>query len=419
MVTNFRFLKTLSSKDQLLINKSIILNYLRENTSASRAKIARDLGISAPTTSKIIDEFISESFVVELGKNISTGGKKATKLGFNTKYGSVIGVDLGKDRIRIARSDMGGQILEKHVGFEIYFKDKDLLEKVKNEIQLFIDNIKPGKANGNNTDMDLKGICIGIPADIDSDSGRVLASSLFVDWQDLNLKEIFSKHFKMKIFVENSKNMSAIGEKYLGGGKQYKNFVNLEIGEGIGAGIIIDDQLYRGSCFSAGEVGFIVESKKGLYSTYKIKGFMEKSASPNILKRDMIKIIESGKKTIVSEMVGNDLNKVSPSIVCEAAVLGDKAAIKIIKNTVENLAIIVLNLALILNPEIIVIGGDILELPEVKKLFIDPIKGFIKNIVPFKLPIIKTASLGVDAGLLGCSVFAINNILGTQYPYKI
>lgn len=419
MVTNFRFLKTLSSKDQLLINKSIILNYLRENTSASRAKIARDLGISAPTTSKIIDEFISESFVVELGKNISTGGKKATKLGFNTKYGSVIGVDLGKDRIRIARSDMGGQILEKHIGFEIYFKDKDLLEKVKNEIQSFIDNIKPGKSNGNNINTDLKGICIGIPADIDSDSGRVLASSLFVDWQDLNLKEIFSKHFKMKIFVENSKNMSAIGEKYLGGGKHYKNFVNLEIGEGIGAGIIIDDQIYRGSCFSAGQVGFIIESKKGLYLTYKIKGFMEKSASPNTLKRDIIKIIESGKKTLVLEMVGNDLNKINPSIVCEAAVLGDKAAIKIIKNTVENLAIIVLNLALILNPEIIVIGGDILELPEVKKLFIDPIKGFIKNIVPFKLPIIKTASLGVDAGLLGCSVFAINNILGTQYPYKI
>ena len=90
MVTNFRFLKTLSSKDQLLINKSIILNYLRENPSASRAKIARDIGISAPTTSKIIDEFIYEGFVIELGKNVSTGGKKATKLGFNTKYGSVI-----------------------------------------------------------------------------------------------------------------------------------------------------------------------------------------------------------------------------------------------------------------------------------------------------------------------------------------
>ncbi|MBC8386472.1 MAG: ROK family protein [Actinobacteria bacterium] len=146
---------------------------------------------------------------------------------------------------------------------------------------------------------------------------------------------------------------------------------------------------------------------------------MEKSASPNILKRNIIKIIESGKKTLVSEIVGGDLNKISPSVVCEAAVLGDKASIKIVKKIVENLAIIVLNLVLILNPEIIVIGGDIIDLPEVEKLFINPIKEFNKNIVPFKLPVIKTASLGVDAGLLGCSIFAINNILGTQYPYKI
>jgi predicted NBD/HSP70 family sugar kinase len=416
MVSNFRFLNTLSAKHQVLINKSIILNYLRENFSVSRAKIAIDLKISPPTVSKIIDEFISEGFVIEMGKDLSTGGKKATKLGFNTKNGSVIGVDLGKDRIRIARSDLGGQILEKHVGFEIYYKDKDLLEKITKEIQMFINGIDSNTV-GNN--IDLKGICVGIPADIDSESGKVLSSSLFADWQDLNLKEIFSKYFNIKIFIENSKDMSAIGEKYLGGGKHYKDFVMLEVGEGIGAGIIIDDQLYKGSSFSAGEVGFFIENKKQLYSTYKIKGSMEKSASPNILKRDIMKIIESNKKTLVTELVGNDLSKINPSIVCKAALLGDKASKKIIKNVVENLSIIVLNLVLVLNPEIIVIGGDILEFPEVGRLFINPIKELIKNIVPFRLPVIKIASLGVDAGVLGCSIFAINNILGTLYPYKI
>jgi predicted NBD/HSP70 family sugar kinase len=94
-----------------------------------------------------------------------------------------------------------------------------------------------------------------------------------------------------------------------------KDFVILEVGEGIGAGIIIDGQLYRGSSFSAGQVVFIIENKKQLYSIYKIKGAMEKSASPNILKRDIMKIIESNKKTLVSELVGNDLSKINPSIV--------------------------------------------------------------------------------------------------------
>ncbi len=416
MISNFRFLNPISAKQQLLINKSIILNYLRENSLVSRAKIAKELKISPPTVSRIIDEFIIEGFVTEMGKDQSTGGKKATKLGFNTNSGSVIGVDLGKDKIRIARSDMGGKILEKHVGFKIHIKDKDLLEKVIRAIQVFISDAE-SSLSGN--DIKLKGICVGLPADIDSESGIILSAPLFPGWKDLNLKEIFSRYFNTKLFIENSKNMSAIGEKYLGGGKSYKNSVILEVGEGIGAGIVIDDQLYKGSSFSAGEVGFVIENKKQLYSTYKIKGAMEKSASPNVLKRDILKVIGSNKKTLVTELVSNNLSKINPAIVCEAALLGDDASKKIIKDVVENLSIIVSNLILILNPEIIVIGGDILEMPEVEKLFIDPIRVLTKNVIPFSLPAIKKASLGVDAGVLGCSIFAINNILGTLYPYKI
>ena len=415
MVSTFKLSNTLSAKHQLLINKSIILNYLKENFSVSRAKIASDLKISPPTVSKIIDELILDGYVVEVGKQQSTGGKKAIKLGFNSKSGSVIGVDLGKDRIRIARSDFGGQILEKHVGFKIYFKDKDLLEKVIKEIQEFLAGIE----SGNNGASVLKGMCLGIPADIDSRKGVILSSPLFADWKDLNLKDIFSRYFDFEVLIENSKNMSAIGEKNLGTGKKYENFVILEVGEGIGAGIILKDQLYRGSSFSAGETGFLIQDKKQLYSTYKIKGAMEKIASPNVLKREIIEIIKAGQKTIVTDLVSNDLNKINPPVVCEAALLDDKASKKIINDIVESLAIIVSNLILILNPEIIIIGGDILELPEVDELFINPIKKLAKNVVPFKLPSIKKASLGVDAGVLGCSIFAINNILNSLYPYKV
>jgi len=414
-LTNIKVTNTLSAKDQSMINKSIILNYLMENYSVSRANIAANLKISPPTVSRIIDELISEGFVLELGKHLSTGGKKAIKLGFNDKSGSVIGVDLGKDRIRIARSDMGGNILEKHVGFKIYYKDKQLLDKVINELKLFIDSIE---SNGSG-DIKLKGICIGIPANIDAKKGVVLSSPLFVDWHDLNLKEIFSEHFEVNVFVENSKNMSVIGEKYIGGEKKYRNFVMLEVGEGVGAGIVIDNQLYRGSSFSAGEVGFIVESAKQLFSTYKIKGAMENIVSPNVLKSEIIKVIEKGKDTSVKDMVGEDLDAITPQMVCKASIDGDKASIDIINNVVENLSIICLNLTLILNPEVIVVGGDILELPEVEKLFLKPIVKIIKKVVPFRPPVIKTASLGIDAGILGCTAFAKSKVLGNLYPYKI
>lgn len=420
MVKSFKINKSIGPRQQYLINKSIILNYIMENSKfLTRVKIATKLGISPPTVSKIIDEFISEGYVKELGKDDSTGGKKAIRLGFNAKNRSLIGVDLGKDRIRIAWGDLKGNILEKHVGFKIYYKDKDLLDKVIAEIKSFIDEIEKNKDNAGVFRKNLLGLCIGIPADIDPESGKIISTPLFESWEGLNIKEIFSKYFDIRIYIENSKNLSALGEKYLGLGTKHRNFVILEVGEGIGAGIVIDNQLYKGATFSAGEVGFMIGDKKKLYSSYKLKGYMENMASPNVLKRDILKIINSGEKTIVSDLVNNDLTKITPAIVCKAANMGDKHSKKIIKKVVENLATIVLNLILVINPEIIVISGDLTELPNVNNLFTEPIKKLVSNIIPFDLPIIENASLGVDAGISGCLIFALNNLMGNKYPYKI
>ena len=296
MALNCKLQNTISSKHQLLMNKSIILNYLMECSPISRAEISKQLNISPPTVSKIIDKFIFEGLVKELGKDKSKGGKKATKICFNSKNGSVIGVDLAKDRIRIVRSDLGRKILEKYVGFKIYYKDESLLDKVIKEINFFINNIEK---NHGIEKIPLKGICLGLPADIDSERGIIKGAPLFPNWKNLNLRNILLKNFPTKIFIENSKNMAAIGEKYLGGNKNLKNFVILEIGEGIGAGIIIDDVLYKGSNFSAGEVGFILSSKEQLYTKYEIKGIMEKNSSPGALKTEILGIIKSKQKTLV------------------------------------------------------------------------------------------------------------------------
>jgi len=120
----FDFHNTANSKFQNKINESIILNYVKNSSKLTRALIAKDLKISAPTVSKIIDKLIAENYVVEIGKSESAGGKRAIRLEFNSKFGSVIGVDLGKDRIRMAVSNMSVNILDKHVGLEINNEDE-------------------------------------------------------------------------------------------------------------------------------------------------------------------------------------------------------------------------------------------------------------------------------------------------------
>jgi predicted NBD/HSP70 family sugar kinase len=418
MIRTLKFSNTASSKLQSEINKSIVLNYLRENKYISRATVARDLNISAPTVSKIVEGLIKEGYVIEIGKDKSTGGKRPTMLNFNSDIGCVIGVDLGKDKFRIARSNLSGDILDKYVGFEIFYKDKELLNKIVKEVESFINKINLSDSQ-NQKIIPLKAICIGVPAIVDINTGKVIGAPLFEGWENLNIKEVFAKRFNLQIFVENSTNISAIGENYYGEGKRFSDLIYLEVSEGIGAGLIIDNRLFRGSYSSSGEVAFTVSGLENLYSTYKYKGYMEEVASPRCIKREAIKAIKDGKKTLLSEIISNNLTKIDSSIVCKAALLGDSLSNKIIKNIVENLAIIVINLTLIVNPQIIVIGGDICALPEVDKLFINPIKDIVKNVIPFKSPEIKISLLGEDTGILGSTFFAIDNLLTKEFPYKI
>jgi predicted NBD/HSP70 family sugar kinase len=418
MVRTLKLSNTISSKLQNKINESIIFNYLRENKSISRAKIAKDLKISAPTVSKIVDELIGREYVIGIGKEESTGGKRPTQLKFNSDIGCVIGVDLGKDKIRMARCDLSGNILEKHVGSKIFYKDKELLNKIIKEIEQFIDRANLSDSQKQERSP-LKVICLGVPGDIDITTGKVISASLFEDWENLELKEIFTERFGLPIYIENSTNIAAMGENYCGEGRKFRDIVFLEVSEGIGAGIIIDNHIFRGSYNAAGEVGFMVAGLENLYFAYKNKGYMERVASPGSIEKQAIQAIKDGKKTLIKEIVSNDLTKIDSSIVCRAAILGDSLANEIIKEIVEHLAVIVINLTLILNPQIIVIGGDICTLPDVNKLFIEPLKSITKGIVPFEIPEIKLSLLGEDGGIIGASFFAIDNFLVEEFPYKI
>ncbi len=146
---------------------------------------------------------------------------------------------------------------------------------------------------------------------------------------------------------------------------------------------------------------------------------MEYEASLENMEQEVIHAIKNGEKTLLSEIISKDLNKVDASIICRAASLDDPLAKSKVKKVVENLALIVTNLILIINPQIVIIGGNVCDLPEVQDLFIEPIKNIVKRILPFDLPEIKLSSLGKDGGVLGSAFYAIDNELSKNFPYRI
>lgn len=417
MRQSFKFVKTASSELQFKINQSIIFNYLRENGPISRAKISRDLKISAPAVSRVVEKLISDDYILETKKLETKSGKRPTLFALNKDRGLVLGIDLGGEKIRMSLMNYSGVIVKKYIGPEI-MDSTDIELRISNEIMKALVDCKKNEWKYSNP-LEIQSIYIAIPADVDPISGRITSAPLYGSWRDINLKEKINARFEIPVFVENNVNLAAWGEKKYGRGKDFANVVFLEISNGVAAGIIIDNVLLRGENGYAGEIGFTIINTENLGFKVINKGFIEKFASVTSIKKKALKAISEGEKTLILDLAENDINKIESSLVCEAAIKGDKLAKEIIENVVKFLSIAIINLILIINPKIIIIGGYILNLPYKNELFINPIKNFVEKSIPFEIPDIELSVLGDDAAIIGSCFMAIESLLTGEFPYKI
>jgi predicted NBD/HSP70 family sugar kinase len=413
--------RTANANLQNRINMSVIFNYLRENGPTYRARISRDLNISAPAVSRIVDKLIEDEYVIETEKLRIHSGKRPTQLRINSEKCYVLGIDLVKEELMIALSDFSGQIIKTCQGCkisEIISEEMDIEQTLINEIQTIITNCcSENKQEA--SDHNLKAICIGIPAVIDIATGFVTDAPLYSSLKDLNLKERLGEYFNVPVYVENVVKLSALGEKNYGEGMSYKDIVFVEVSNGIGAGIIIDNHLVRGTSGSAGEIGLSIINTENLGFSVSNKGYLEKNASVEAITEKAAMAIGRGLQTSISDYIEGDIDNLTPSFVCQAALENDEVARKIIQEIVEVLSIVTINIILIVNPQIIVFGGDICNLPGVNNLFIDPIKRNVARSIPLELPEIRLSSLGENAGVIGASFLAIESLLLGEFPYSI
>ena len=417
MKQSYKFVKTASSELQFKINQSIIFNYLRANSPISRAKISQDLKISAPAVSRVIEKLISDDYVLETKKQETKSGKRPTLLALNKDRGLVLGIDLGSEKIRMSLMNYSGNIVKKYVGPEI-LDSMGIEEVLEREVSKVFDDCKKNKLNYTNP-PEIQSICIAIPADVDPASGKIISAPLYGSWRNINLKENIHSIFNIPVFIENNVNLAAWGEKNYGRGKNFLNVIFLEISNGIKAGIIIDNVLLKGENGYAGEIGFTIANTENLGFKIINKGFLEKFASITSIKNKAIKSINEGEKSLIMDLAGNDINKIDSSLVCRAAMKGDKLAKEIIENVVKLLSIAMINLILIIDPKIIILGGYIFNLPYKNELFVSPIKNYIKKSIPFEIPVIELSEFGDDAALLGSCFMAIESLLVGEFPYKI
>ncbi|RRJ63538.1 ROK family transcriptional regulator [Paenibacillus oralis] len=333
--------------DQQLIkkmNKTIVLDTIRQHQPLSRADISAVIGLNKATVSSLVSELIDSRLVAEIGPGESSGGRKPTLLLFNRSAGYAIGIDIRVNDLLAVLVDLEGNVLQEKTAALTDSSPDSVLEQIRKTIRQLAKKL-PDSAYG------IVGIGIGVPGLVDEKSRVVSAPNL--GWNQVDLLGPLAAEFGANIHIDNEANAGAIGEKLYGAGRDALNLIYLSIGIGIGSGIIVGGELYRGTSNFSGEVGHMTVAEDGPLCRCGNRGCWETLASEKAL------------LDRASKLWGRAVPDLEQIV--RLARDGDPEALRLLNETGAQLGVGLANLVNILNPELIVIGnrlslaGDLLQ----------------------------------------------------------
>ncbi|MGI8316679.1 ROK family transcriptional regulator [Halobacillus mangrovi] len=334
------------------MNRSIILNMIRKQGPISRADIAKQSRLTPPTVSNIVKELINTKFVIETTQGTSKGGRKPTLLEINVDYFYVLGIDVGTTSMKFVVTNLFGEVKDTtNLDIPPSPSNDDLLVTMKQGIHDLL-------ANGNNDPDKYLGIGVGMHGIVDPVNGISLFAPTF-QLHDIPIKEELEKEFNMIVNVENDARAMTLGEYWFGHGNDADNMVGVNVGNGIGAGLMVKGRLFHGENSLAGEIGHITIDLSGPKCPCGNYGCLQTLAAGPAIAERAIKELKSGKKSIIQDLVKGDFDKVDGRVVYEAACQNDEFSIQLLNQTGRYLGIGLTNLIHTINPKRIIIGGGV------------------------------------------------------------
>lgn len=317
-------------------NKQAIIQLIKREDNLSRAEIVQRLGLSKGTISSLVAELIEQQLILEKGPGESSGGRRPVLLTFNEKAGFSIGIDLGVNYILGVLTDLQGNIFEKVYCALRNKKNDTILSKLR-EVIYELSTKAPPSPYG------IIGIGIGVPGMVGKNNEILFAPNL--GWINYSLIDELKEFFDFTIRIENEANAGAYGEKMVGLGKELNNLVYISTGIGIGTGIILNGELFKGTKGLSGEFGHMSIDKNGEKCRCGNLGCWELYASE--------KYIE--KRAMEEKLMTQD--DFSLELIHSLLMDNNEIALKILAETAYHLGIGLKNIIHALNPEQIIIGG--------------------------------------------------------------
>ncbi|OZU88302.1 sugar kinase [Virgibacillus indicus] len=364
------------------VNKSIILNKIRTSAPISRAQIAKETKLTPPTVSSIVKELIEQEIVRESSLGESKGGRKPTMLLINSDAFYVIGVDAGPENVACVLADLSGKIYERNSSrLELPITNEQFIEILKGNIHKLLQSLTTIKDK-------IIGIGVAMHGVVDVEEGTSLIAPN-LNLRNIPIKAELEQEFNLVVNVENDARAMALGESWFGGHGEVDSMVAVNIGRGVGSGVVVNGKLYHGAQDIAGEFGHMTVDINGPECSCGNRGCLQAFVSGSAI----VKKAKTNIQSAPDSLTGEEIYK--------SAHAGDGAYIEILEYTGQIIGIGLTNLIHLINPEKIVLGGGVMK----SEKFILP---FIKQTIDqmaltpeAKLTEVTVTSLGDDATLLG------------------
>lgn len=341
-----RRLKGASSAD----TRSAILDLIRSSGRVSRIELSERSGLTEATISKIVRTLIDGGLVVEAGFAESTGGKRPVLLELNASSRYALGVSLDYARISLVLCDINGRALHSHsIAGAGRSKPQTVIDRVAREIVKFLE--KHSIVRG-----DVIGIGVSGAGRQDASGGVLRSSRQTGEWEQFDIEAALNEATGMPVILENDANCAALGEFWSGRVSTAHDFATIYMATGIGCGIVIHGDVYRGASSNAGEIGHLSLDIDGPECFCGSRGCLEVMATPAAVVRNARENRELWQRLELQDREGEDV-RASFATIATAAMTGDSGAEALIRQAARFLAAAVLDLANIFDLDRVCLAG--------------------------------------------------------------
>ena len=378
------------------------LSVLRERRTCSRADLVRALHLSAPTITNVVRDLLAVGLVEPLGEGESSGGRPPDIIRFRAERGCILAVQISSRQILFLLTDLNGLKLRTAVARLV--DGKKTPTAVCGMIQRTLRSLLRSQGKGAG---DLLAVVVGVPAITHVDTGIVVSVTTLEAWRSVPLRAMLAELLGCLVIVENDTNLAAVGEHFRGAACGEQEFALVNIDQNVSAGIFLGGSIHHGSQSSAGEIAYlrlpnISRKQPALHEFGELERVLTEAG-----------IVAAWQAAPGKRSSAGDLAPDPPSAaeILALAAGGDAIARKVVRSRAAIIADIVVNLSLILNPDLVLLGGSVGSHPALVAAVHAELQGS-----EFAITRVDVASLGEDAALWGAVSLGMQAVPGVLLP---